>query len=186
MAVFASTLGEKRIELAKELLPGLGVIGYLLNPSNPRSELETNGAKAAARALGIELRLITASSETELDTAFSAMKPGPDAIIVSPEALFDSRRERIVALAVQHGVAALYPWRSYVLAGGLLSYGTDVIDSYRQAAIYAGRILKGEKPSNLPVMQPTKFHLAINIKTAKALGIEVPPMLLARADEVIE
>jgi ABC-type uncharacterized transport system substrate-binding protein len=186
MAVFASTLGEKRIELAKELLPGLGMIGYLLNPSNPRAELESNGAKAAARALGIEFRLITASSETELDTAFSAMKPRLDAVIVSAEPLFDSQSERIVALAARHGVAAVYAWRSYVLAGGLMSYGTDLPDSYRQAAIYAGRILKGEKPSNLPVMQPTKFHLAVNIKTARALGVTVPPTLLARADEVIE
>jgi putative ABC transport system substrate-binding protein len=186
MAIFASTLGEKRIELAKELLPGLGVIGYLLNPSNPRAELETNGAKTAARALGIELRLITASSETELDTAFSAMKPGLDAVIVSPEALFDSQRERIVALAARHGVPAVYAWRSYVLAGGLMSYGTDITDSYRQAAIYAGRILKGEKPTDLPVMQPTKFNLAVNLKTAKALDLTIPSTLLARADEVIE
>ena len=162
------------------------MIGYLLNPSNPRAELETNGAKTAARALGIELRLITASSETELDTAFSAMKPGLDAVIVSPEALFDSQRERIVALAARHGVPAVYAWRSYVLAGGLMSYGTDITDSYRQAAIYAGRILKGEKPTDLPVMQPTKFNLAVNLKTAKALDLTIPSTLLARADEVIE
>jgi len=186
MAVFVSALGAKRIELAKELIPSVGVIGYLLNPSNPRSEIELKGALTAARTLGIELRISNASSETELDAAFTAVKAGVDGLIVSSDPFFDSQRERIVALASRHGVAALYAWREYVLAGGLMSYGTDLPDSYRQAAMYAGRILKGEKPANLPVMQPTKFHLAVNLKTARVLGISVPPTLLARADEVIE
>ncbi len=136
--------------------------------------------------MGIELRISNASSETELDAAFTAVKAGVDGLIVSSDPFFDSQRERIVALASRHGVAALYAWREYVLAGGLMSYGTDLPDSYRQAAMYAGRILKGEKPANLPVMQPTKFHLAVNLKTARVLGISVPPTLLARADEVIE
>jgi putative tryptophan/tyrosine transport system substrate-binding protein len=186
MAVFVSALGAKRIELAKELMPSIGVVSYLLNPSNPRSEIELNGALAAARALGIELRVIYASSETELDAPFTSVKPGVDALIVAGDPFFDSQRERIVALAARHGVAALYAWREYVLAGGLMSYGTDLPDSYHQAAIYAGRILKGEKAANLPVMQPTKFQLAVNLKTARAIGVTVPPTLLARADEVIE
>jgi ABC-type uncharacterized transport system substrate-binding protein len=187
MAVFNASLGEKRIELTKELLPAAAVIGYLLNPSNQMSELESKGAVKAARTLGIELRIVNASSENELDTAFADVKNvGIAALIVSGEPFFDSQRERIVALAARYGIAAVYAWREYVLAGGLMSYGTDLPDSYRQAAIYAGRILKGEKPANLPVMQPTKFHLAVNLKTSKALGVAVPPTLLARADEVIE
>jgi ABC-type uncharacterized transport system substrate-binding protein len=187
MAVFNASLGEKRIELTKELLPAAAVIGYLLNPSNQMSELESKGAVKAARTLGIELRIVNASSENELGTAFADVKNvGIAALIVSGEPFFDSQRERIVALAARYGIAAVYAWREYVLAGGLMSYGTDLPDSYRQAAIYAGRILKGEKPANLPVMQPTKFHLAVNLKTSKALGVAVPPTLLARADEVIE
>jgi putative ABC transport system substrate-binding protein len=186
MAVFISALGAKRIELAKELIPSIGGVSYLLNPSNPRSKIESTGALSAARALGIELRVINASSETELDSSFTSVKPGVDVLIVSGDPFFDTQRERIVALATRHGVAALYAWREYVLAGGLMSYGTDLPDSYRQAAMYAGRILKGEKAANLPVMQPTKFQLAVNLKTARALGLTVPPTLLARADEVIE
>jgi putative ABC transport system substrate-binding protein len=159
---------------------------WKLNPSNPRSEIELKGAPAAARALGVELRIINASSQTELEGAFTAAKGGVEGFIVSSDPFFDSQRERIVALASRHGVAALYAWREDVLAGGLMSYGTDLPDSYRQAAVYAGRILKGEKAANLPVMQPTKFHLAVNLKTARMLGIIVPPTLLARSDEVIE
>jgi putative ABC transport system substrate-binding protein len=187
MAVFNAALAEKRIELMKELMPTVGVIGHLLNPSDQMSEIESKGALAAARALGIELRVFNASSENELDAAFAAVaKLSASALVVSGEPFFDSQRERIVALSSRHGVAGVYAWREYVLAGGLVSYGTDLPDSYRQAAIYAGRILKGEKPANLPVMQPTKFHLAVNLKTAKVLGLTVPPTLLARADEVIE
>jgi putative ABC transport system substrate-binding protein len=187
MAAFNTTLAEKRIELMKELMPTAGVIGYLLNPSNQRSEIEVKSVLAAARALGIELRILSASSESELDTAFAAVvKLGVGALVPSVDPYFDSQRERIVALSTRHGVAAVYGWREYVLAGGLMSYGTDLPDSYRQAAIYAGRILKGEKPVNLPVMQPTKFTLAVNLKTARTLGLTVPPTLLARADEVIE
>ena len=186
MAVFNASLGEKRIELIKELLPTAGAIGYLLNPSNQSSAFEAKGAHTAARKLAIELRVINASSENEIDAAFEAVKPSVNALIVSGEPFFDSQRERIVALAARHGVAASYAFREYVLAGGLMSYGTDLPDSYRQAAIYAGRILKGEQLANLPVVQPTKFHLAFNLKTAKALSLTLPLALLARADEVIE
>jgi len=186
MAIFNSSLGEKRIELIKELLPTAGVIGYLLNPGNQGSAFEANGAHAAARKLAIDLRVMNAKSENEIDAAFAAAKPNVNAIIVSGEPFFDSQRERIVALAARYGVAASYAFREYVLAGGLMSYGTDLPDAYRQAAIYAGRILKGEQLANLPVAQPTKFHLAFNLKTAKAIGLSVPPTLLARADEVIE
>jgi putative ABC transport system substrate-binding protein len=187
MGVFNATLGAKRIELTKELKPIADGIAYLLNPSNPSSEIESKGALAAARALGIELHVLNASTEYELDAAFVAVaKLRAGVFVVSGEPFFDSQRDRLVALSARHAVAAVYAWREYVLAGGLMSYGTDLPDSYRQAGIYAGRILKGEKPANLPVMQPTKFHLALNLKTAKALGLDVPPTLIARADEVIE
>jgi putative ABC transport system substrate-binding protein len=139
------------------------------------------------RTLGIELRVLYARSESELETALPAVaKPPAGALVVSGEPFFDSQRERIVDLASRHGIAAVYAWREYVLAGGLISYGTDLPDSYRQAATYVGRILNGEKPANLPVVQPTKFELVINLKTAKVVGLTVPPTLLAIADEVIE
>jgi ABC-type uncharacterized transport system substrate-binding protein len=187
MAVFNAALAEKRIELTKELMPSVSVIAYLLNPSDQMSEIESKGVLSAARVLRIECRLLNASSESELDTAIASVgKLGAGALVVSGEPFFDSQRERIVALSSRHGVAAVYAWREYVLTGGLMSYGTDLPESYRQAGIYAGRILKGEKPTDLPVMQPTKFHLAVNLKTATALALTVPPFLLARADEVIE
>jgi putative tryptophan/tyrosine transport system substrate-binding protein len=187
MAVFNATLAGKRIELTKELIPTATVIGYLLHPADQGSATESKGALAAARALGIELKVLNASSEDELETAFAAVaKLRADALIVAGEPFFDSKRERIVALSARGDVAAVYAWREYVLAGGLMSYGTDLPQSYHEAAIYAGKILKGEKPAGLAVRQPTKFRLAVNLKTAKTLGLKVPPTLLARADEVIE
>ncbi len=187
MGSFNATLGAKRIELTKELMPRADGIAYLLNPSNPSSVIESNGALAAARALRIELHVLNASTEYEFHTAFADVaKLRVGMLVVSGDPYFDSQRERLVALSARHAIAAVYAWREYVLAGGLMSYGTDLPDSYHQAGVYAGRILKGEKPANLPVMQPTKFHLALNLKTAKTLGLEVPPTLLARADEVIE
>jgi putative tryptophan/tyrosine transport system substrate-binding protein len=187
MAVFNATLAGKRIELTKELIPTATVIGYLLHPADQGSATESKGALAAARALGIELKVLNASSEDELETAFAAVaKLRADALIVAGEPFFDSKRERIVALSARGDVAAVYAWREYVLAGGLMSYGTDLPQSYHEAAIYAGKILKGEKPAGLAVKQPTKFRLAVNLKTAKTLGLKVPPTLLAHADEVIE
>jgi putative ABC transport system substrate-binding protein len=187
MAVFQVPLAQKRIELMKELMPTAAIIGYLLNPTDQTSEIVSKGAIAAARTLGIELRIFDARSEDELDAAFTAAsKLGAGALVVSGDPFFDSQRERIVALSARHRIPATYPWREYVLAGGLISYGTDLPDSYREAAIYAGRILKGEKPANLPVMQPTKFHLAVNVRTAQAVGLKIAPLLLALADEVIE
>jgi putative tryptophan/tyrosine transport system substrate-binding protein len=182
MAVFNATLAGKRVELTKELIPTAAVIGYLLNPVDQMSAVESRDALAAARALGIDLNILNASSEEDLETAFAAMANlRADALVVAGEPFFDSKRERIVALAARNGVASVYAWREYVLAGGLMSYGTDLPESYREAAIYAGRILKGEKPASLPVKQPTKFRLAVNLKTAKTLGLDVPATLLARA-----
>ena len=187
IAVFNATLAAKRIELIKQLMPGASVIGYLLNPSDQQSETESKGAMEAARTLGIELKVLNARSESDLDAALATVpKPSAGALVVSGEPVFDSLRERIVALCARHGIGAAYAWREYVLAGGLVSYGTNLPDSYRQAGIYAGRILKGEKPASLPVVQPSKFELVINLKTAKALDIRVPASLLAIADEVIE
>jgi putative ABC transport system substrate-binding protein len=188
MALFSASLGTKRLELMKELMPNAGVIGYLLNPADQKkSEIETKSVVAAAGALGIDVRILNAKSESELETVFAGLQGMRiRALVVSGEPFFDSQRERIAGLAARYAVTAIYAWREYVLAGGLMSYGTDLPESYRQAAIYAGRILKGEKPANLPVVQPTKFYLAVNAKTAKSLGIEVPPRLLGLADEVIE
>jgi putative ABC transport system substrate-binding protein len=187
MGIFNASLGTKRLELMKELMPNVTVIGYLVNPADGKGAIERETVVAASRALGIEVRVLNAKSESELDSAFAGLEGlRIRALVVSSEPFFDSQRERIVGLAARYAVATIYAWREYVLAGGLISYGTDLPESYRQAAIYAGRILKGEKLANLPVMQPTKFHMAVNAKTAKSLGIEVPPRLLGLADEVIE
>ena len=186
MSTLTTPLGAKGIELLKELLPRASVIAYLVNPSNPSGKLEMGEADAAADALGVRLRPVNASSLAELDKAFATLaKMRVDALAVAGEPFFDSQREKIVGLAAKYGIPASYAWRENVVAGGLMSYGTSLTDSYRQAGIYAGRILKGEKPADLPVMQPAKFELILNLGTAKALGIAIPQSLLLRADEVI-
>jgi ABC-type uncharacterized transport system substrate-binding protein len=187
MSTFNAGLGAKSVELLKELVPAAAVIAYLVNPSNPSAEIYSKGAVTAASALGIQVHVLNASTEHDLDQAFASLaKLGAGGLVVMGEPFFDSQRDRIVALSARHSVAAIYTFREYVVAGGLMSYGTSLPDSYCQAGVYAGRVLKGEKPTDLPVMQPTKFHLALNLKTAKALGLDVPATLLARADEVIE
>jgi putative ABC transport system substrate-binding protein len=187
MSTLTTPLGSKGIDLLKELVPAARSLAYLVNPTNPSGEGEIKQALAAAGALGIELRVLKASTVDELDVAFAAfISQNADGLAVAGEPFFDTQRERIVALAARHGVVTSYAWRENVLAGGLMSYGNSLTDLYRQAAVYAGRILKGEKPADLPVMQPTKFELVLNLKTAKTLGLTFPPSLLARADEVIE
>ena len=185
MSTFTADLGAKEVELLKELVPTIKALVYLVNPSNPSGELEVAPAVAAARAAGIEVQVLKASTESELESIFASW-PSADGLIVAGEPFFDSQRSRIVALVAKHGTPAMYSWRENVVLGGLISYGSSLTDSYRKAGAYTGRILKGEKPADLPVMQPTKFEMAINLKTAKTLGIVVPPTLLARADEVIE
>jgi putative tryptophan/tyrosine transport system substrate-binding protein len=187
MATFTSELGAKNIELLKELVPAAAVVAYLVNPSNPGAEMYAKKTVTAASALGIEVRVLNASTEHDLDEAFAFVaKAGVGGLVVPAEPFFDSQRDRIVALAARHAVAAIYGFREYVVAGGLMSYGASLPDSYRRGGTYVGRILKGEKSADLPVMQPTKFDLVINLKTAKALGLTVPDRLLAIADEVIE
>jgi putative ABC transport system substrate-binding protein len=187
MSVFNSALGAKRLGLLHELVPSTNRIAYLTNPANPSVRLEVIAVQEAAKTFGIDLQILNASNDQEIEAAFAQLAElNAGAIIVAGEPYFDSRRAAIVELAARHAIPASYSWRENVAMGGLLSYGTIINESYRHSGIYCGRILKGEKPADLPVMQPTKFELTINLKTAKALGLTVPPALLTGADEVIE
>jgi ABC-type uncharacterized transport system substrate-binding protein len=187
MSTFTADIGAKSVELLMEFVPKAAVIAYLVNPSNPAVEIYAEEATRAASALGVQIRVLNASTEGDLDNAFSALAGlGAAGLVVPGEPFFDSKRDKIVALAARYAVPAIYGFREYVTAGGLMSYGASLPDSYRRAGIYVGRIIKGEKPADLPIMQPTKFDLLINLKTAKALGLTIPPTLLATADEVIE
>jgi putative ABC transport system substrate-binding protein len=177
----------KSAQLLKEMVPAAAAIAYLVNPSNPTAEIYAKQAPIVASALGIRVPVLNASTEHELDECFASLgKIGAVALIVPAEPFFDSQRDRIVVLAVRYAVPMIAGLREYVTAGGLMSYGPSLPDSYHRAGIYVGRVLKGENPADLPVMQPTKFDLVLNLKTAKALGLTVPDRLLALADEVIE
>jgi putative ABC transport system substrate-binding protein len=180
-------IGEKRLELLREVAPKSSVIAMLVNPLTPDAVPEIRSVQAAAQSLGLQLRMFNASTPSEVNAAFAAMaEQRPGALLVGTDPFFVNRREEVVALAARLGVPAIYPFREFAEAGGLVSYGTNIANAYRQAGVYASRILKGAKSSDLPVMQPTTFELVINLRTAKALGIEVPPTLLSTADEVIE
>jgi len=184
---FADLLGAKRLELLRQLAPKAKIIAMLVSPGAPDAEAVRRDAEAAAHAIGHPLIIFNVGSEPEIETAFATfVERGPGVLLIGSGAFFNSHRDRLVSLAAQHGIPTIYNWREAVAAGGLMSYAASITDAYRQAGIYAGRILNGERPANLPVLQPTKFEFVINLKTAKALGLDVPDRLLALADEVIE
>ena len=184
---FISVLGAKRLELLRELVPAATEFAVLFNPKSPEAETVANDVQAAARAIGLPIHTLTASNEHEIDAAFTSLAERRlGALIVATDPFFTIRRDQILSLAARYAIAAVYDTREYAEVGGLMSYGSNIPDAYRQLGVYAGRILKGEKTENLPVEQPTKFELVINLKTAKTLGLTVPNTLLATADEVIE
>jgi len=187
VSLFVSVLEGKKLELLRELVPMAAVIGFLVNPNNPRADVDTADMQAAARALGKLLLILKADGEHDFDAVFTNLaQQRVDALVVHTEPFFLSRRDHLVELAARYSIPTIYGLREFAAAGGLISYGTNLSDSYRQVGIYTGKILKGEKPADLPVMQPTKFEFVINLKAAKALGLTVPTSLLVRADEVIE
>ena len=184
-AILTVELTQKRVELISELVPQAKVIGYLMNPKNSAIEPNIASAREAAGVKGLRLEILKAGTESEIDDVFATLGQ-VDALVVGGDTLFISRREQIVSLAARYRVPAIYIWRDYVVAGGLISYGAIFTAAYRVAGAYAGKILKGSKPADLPVQQSTNFELVVNLKTAKALGLTIPPSILARADEVVE
>ena len=187
VSILYTELMPKRLELLSELAPQTGTVALLVNPNSPEAEPTIRDAREAAGTKGVQLHVVKATTEGEIDAAFaSVVQLHAGAFVVGADPFFNSRIEQIVALASRYAVPAIYSSRFFVVAGGLISYGPSPTAMYRQVGIYAGRILKGEKPADLPVQQPTKFDLVINLKTGKALGLVVPQALLARADEVIE
>jgi putative tryptophan/tyrosine transport system substrate-binding protein len=187
VSFLSNLLGTKRLELLRQVVPNLRSVGNLANPTNPNSEAEVKDVQAAVGALGLKLHVANASKEADIDIAFAGfVRERVDAIVINADAFYFSRRDQIVALTAQHALPAIHQLREFTIAGGLLSYGTSITGAFRTAGAYAGRILRGEKPADLPVTRPTKFELVINLKTAKALGLTIPETLLATADEVIQ
>jgi putative tryptophan/tyrosine transport system substrate-binding protein len=177
----------KRLELISELVPRGRVMALIVNPNNPATERQTRDAQEAAHAKGIQLHTLNAGTSSEIDTAFASLAQlQASALVVGADAFFTAQREQLVALALHHAVPAIFALREFVASGGLISYAASLTSVYRQAGIYAGNIINGAKPADLPVQQPTNFELVINMKTARSLGVSVPRSILARADEVIE
>jgi putative ABC transport system substrate-binding protein len=185
VTIFGMMAAGKRLELLRQLMPKAGTIAYLMNPNNPNREFDN--VQAAARAVEQQILVLSADGGREIDSAFATIaEQGVAALLVASDPLFFDRRDQLIALAARQAIPAIYYLRAFSQAGGLLSYGNNLADMYRQVGTYTGRILNGERPADLPVIQSTKFELVINLKTAKALGLEIPPSLLATADEVIE
>jgi ABC-type uncharacterized transport system substrate-binding protein len=185
--IFQQVLEGKRLGLLRELVPSAASMAVLLNPTNANFQTQLRGVQDAARDLGQQVSILSANTEREIDVAFAtAAQSGARALLVGSDPFFGSERDQVIALAARHAIPAIYEGREFATAGGLASYGTSLADAYRQAALYAGRILRGEKPADLPIVQPTKFEFVINLKTAKALGLDVSPGLAASADEIIE
>jgi putative ABC transport system substrate-binding protein len=179
--------GTKQLALLHELVPSAATIGFLENPDNPTSELTTRDVLAAAPVIGLKVQVLKAGTDREIDAAFASLAEArTGALLVANEVFFNNRIEQIAALAARHAIPTMHSIREFAVAGGLISYGNSLTEQYRQVGLYTGRILKGEKPADLPVQQTTKFELIINLKTAKALGLQVPYKLLAIAHEVIE
>jgi putative ABC transport system substrate-binding protein len=184
---FLGNLGSKKLELLRELVPKARTVGVLVNPDSPPSQAERMDVLTAAQAVGQRVTVLNVRQEGDFDTAFATLvHERAAALLVTGDALFTSRRDKLVALSARHAVPTIHTEMLFVEAGGLMKYGASITDAYRQVGIYTGRILKGEKPADLPVVQPTRFELVLNLKTAKALGLTIPPSLLLRADRLIE
>jgi len=184
---FASAMDAKRLGILREMVPGLKTVAVLVNPTYPSVELQIREVQDGARTLGLQVQILRATTEQTLDAAFAAISQSKaEALLVCADPYFNSQRARIVGLAAQHAIPAIYQQREFATADGLASYGTSITDAYREVGIYTGRILKGEKPGNLPVLQPTRFETVVNLKTAKALGLKISESFLNFADEVIE
>jgi putative ABC transport system substrate-binding protein len=186
VSILSFTLLSKQLELLCELVPAAATVAFLVNPNNSNTVGRTREMQEIARALGRQLQAVTAATEAELEPAFAAVQGHAGALFVPPDPFFTGHREQLVVLAARHAIPTSYPFREYAAAGGLVSYGANLVDAYRLVGIYTGRILKGEKPADLPVQQSTKVELIINLKTANTLGLTIPLPLLGRADEVIE
>ena len=187
VSFFTSEMGSKQAGLVRELIPAAAHVGLLVNPNFPATDAQTRDVTTAAAAIGFQIDVMRASDSREIEAAFAALvRNRADALLVGSDSYFVSRRLQIATLAARHAIPAIYPLRDFAEAGGLMSYGASQTEAYRQAGIYTGKILKGAKPADLPVMRSTKFELVINLPTARAIGLEIPPTLLARADEVIE
>jgi putative ABC transport system substrate-binding protein len=187
MTIISADLAPKRLGLLRELVPNATALAALTNPNTPEGRGQASDMLTAALALGLKLRFLEAGDEKGIEAAFATLSQDkPDALLIASDPIFDVHRDKLVALVAAAAIPAIYQFRDFTVAGGLMSYDPDIVDAHRQIGIYVGKILRGALPADLPIQQPTKFQLVVNLKTAKTLGITIPPMLLARADEVIE